>query len=215
MRRCAFLFLLPFALTAAAQQKDKDKQDKPEPPVANAYYPLQVGREWTYRSGKETVTVRVDKQVPLDLKKDDKSTKVTGYVLRIGSGPREATEQVAALADGVYRFTTAGKAIRPPLRFLKSPIKAGETWPIESKTADGKTYSGTFVAGSAVIQVTLNGRMTELPTVTVKSKDLRIDDKKIEINYWFAETIGMVKEQVRIGTGEMVTLELTAVTPAK
>jgi hypothetical protein len=213
MRRCAILILLPLTLAAAGQQKDK--QDKPEPPVANAYYPLQVGREWTYRAGKETVTVRVDRQVPLELKKDDKSTKVTGYVLRIGSGPREATEQVAALADGVYRFTTAGKAIRPPLRFLKSPIKPGDSWPIESKTADGKTYSGTFVAGSEAIQITLNGRMTELPTVTVKSKDLRIDDKKIEINYWFAENIGMVKEQVRIGAGEMVTLELTGVSAAK
>jgi|SRR5947209_2663913 len=206
LRLPGLLLLTPLlTVTAAAQEK----------PVTTPYYPLKVGNQWTYRTGKETVVIRVDKETPLEVgpgKDGGKSGKSTGFVLSVTSGAREreVTERVAVLADGVYRFSAAGKAVKPPLRFLKLPTKTGESWPIESTTADGKAIRGQFVAGSETIQLELQGRMFELPTVTVSSKDFRIGDDRITIKYWFAKDIGMVKQHVQIGKDEPVMLELRA-----
>lgn len=211
MRRLRFLCLpllmLLIALSAAAQEKA----------VTTPYYPLKVGNEWTYRSGKETVVIRVDKETLLEFNGDGKASKakIPGFVLAISSGPREreVTEQVAVLADGIYRFSTAGKTVTPPLRFLKLPVKDGESWSIDCKTADGKEIRGKFVAGTDQIQLAGTGRI-KVDTVTVTSKDFQIGNRKVSIKYWFADKIGMVKQHVSIGSEEAVTLELSSFKPA-
>jgi hypothetical protein len=220
MRRLLLIDLpLLFAVTTATAAA----QDKP---IASPYYPLKVGNEWTYRAGKglkESVVIRVDKEVTLELgkiDKDDKHEKAIGFRLRSSTGTEDVPEgEVAVLADGVYRFSTAGKAIKPPMRFLKLPVKAGDAWPIDSKTVDGKAIRGQFVTGTDTLQLVLAGKMVELPTVTVTSKDFTIGDETVSITYWFAQNIGMVKQQVRIGkdavkkndeTKTAVTLELRA-----
>ncbi len=120
---------------------------------------------------------------------------------------REVPEQVAVLPDGVYRFSTAGKAIKPPLRFFKFGVKPGDSWAVDSKTEDGKTLKGAFVAGVDKLTVTLGGKQVELTTWTVTSKDFTVDDEETALKTWFAENIGMVKQYVRIGKHES-TLEL-------
>jgi hypothetical protein len=197
--------MLPiFAVPATAQDK----------PLTTPYYPLKVGAEWTYRAGKETVVVRVDKEVRLEFNSDgkDDKTKLIGFRLSTSSGSREreVMETIVIVADGVYRFRTAGKLIKPPLRFLKLPVneKESESWKVDSMSADGTAIRGAFVTGKETIQLVLAGRMLELPTVTVTSKDFQIGNKSMSVKYWFAENLGLVKQRVQIGKDDPVTLEL-------
>src|SRR5947207_494644 len=92
----ACLLALFVAIGAIAWAQDR--------PVNHPFYPLKVGQQWTYRSGKETVVIRVEKEVPIEIARDEKTSKdrVIGFVLKVESGPREVAEQVAVLADGVY-----------------------------------------------------------------------------------------------------------------
>jgi hypothetical protein len=199
--------ILLLASTALAQDR----------PLFHVFYPLKVGHQWTYRSGKDTVVIRVDREVPIDITRDDKSAKdqrVIGFDLNVASGKREVTEQVAVLPDGVYRFHTAGKATKPPLRFFKFEVQAGDSWPIACKTDDGKMIRGTFVVGSDTIELTLNGNKEKLVTVTITSKDLQADDQELSLKYWFARDYGVVKQQVRTGKHE-TTMELEEFKKAK
>jgi hypothetical protein len=207
MQRSVFAglpILLLFAGSMRAQQ-----------PIETAYFPLKVGSQWTYRAGKDQVVVQVDKQVTLEFKRDDKadkSEKAVGYQLKITSGQGDVTEQVAVLDDGVYRFSTAGKTIKPPLRFLKLG-KGSPEWTVDCKTEEGKPITGKFVLGTDMVRLTINGKPLELKTYTATCKDLQVDDKHMEITYWYAENFGMVKQHIKIGKQE-ITRELEQFKPA-
>lgn len=200
---CSAILTLSLAGTVAAQDLKA---------ITHPFYPLKVGNQWTYHSGKETVVITVVKEVTLDNAPDDKIGKdkrAVGYTLKIGSADREVAEQVAILEGGIYRFSAAGKGIKPPLRFFKLPLNLvkGEAWQVDCKTDDGKTIRGSFVGGTETLRLTLNGKAVELPTVTITSKDFRVDDHEMSITYWFARDIGLVKQRVRTGSNE-VTMEL-------
>ncbi len=196
MKRCLPVLLLLLAAPGFAQEAGKA--------ISHPFYPLKVGNQWTYRSGNERVVIRVDKEVLLKAPKDE---NVTGFLLRETSGPREVTEEVAVLADGVYRFRSAGKAIKPPLRFFKFPLEKGDSWKIDSKTEDGKVLRGTFVAGTDTVELTLGGKAQKVAAVTITCKDFQIGDERMSITYWFARDLGMVKQQVHSGKHDG-TLEL-------
>jgi hypothetical protein len=189
-------------------------------PLAHPYYPLKVGSRWTYRTGKDQVVITAEKEEAFTYKpggaenKDnpDKTEKVTGVVLKITSGSKVMQEKVAVLKDGVYRFAAAGKTITPPLCFFKLPLKAGETWKVDS-TSEGKTIKGTFVGGEETINVPLKGG-AELKTMTVASKDFQVDGEPMDLKYWFAPNYGLVKQHAKVGTFT-VTLELEQYTPGK
>lgn len=205
MKRILLACLLALVVTFASAAWAQDRH------LTHGLYPLKVGQQWTYRSGKETVVIRVEKEVPIDVGSTDKKDRVIGFLLKIGSGPREVAEQVAVLDDGVYRFSSAGKAITPPVQFLKFK---GESWQVASRTEDGKLIRGTFVLGADTIQLTINGKQEKLQTFTVTSKDFLVDDQEMSIKYWFARDLGMVKQHVRTGKHE-VTLELEEFKQAK
>jgi hypothetical protein len=204
MKRLLAAGLCVLLLTMVARAPAQD------PPIALDYYPLKVGAKWTYKAGKskEPVVIQVRKEVSLDLPPSDKAgapEKAAGFQLKITSGDRTGTEEVAVLRDGVYRFSENGKAIKPPLRFFKLPLEAGKSWTAEWKVEDGKPNRAEFTAGAETLEVAINGKREKLPTVIITSKDANQDTA---ITYWFAKGYGLVKEVVRIGKNES-TLELT------
>jgi hypothetical protein len=173
------------------------------------YYPLKVGNQWTYRAGKETVVITVVKEVTFDNVPGAKAGRAIGYTLKIANGDREVGEQVAVLEEGVSRFSAAGKGIKPPLLFFKLPLnlEKGESWKVDCKTDDGKAIRGSFVGGAEKLRLTLNGKVVELTTATITSKDFYVDDHEMFITYWFAPDIGLVKQRVRTGKND-VTMEI-------
>jgi hypothetical protein len=197
---CLSALILSVACTALAQER----------PLIHPFYPLKVGHQWTYRSGKDTVVIRVDQEVPIAITRDDLSAKdqrVIGFDLKIATGSREVTERVAVLPDGLYRFQTGGKATKPPLRFFKFEVKSGDFWQVACETSEGKVIRGTFVVGSDTIELMLNGKKQKLETVTITSKDYQVDGQEVSLKYWFARDKGVVKQQSRTGKHE-TTLEL-------
>jgi hypothetical protein len=156
----------------------------------------------------------VVKEATLDNAPDEetgKDQRALGYTLKIASGERVATEQVAVLKGGIYRFSAAGKGLKPPLRFFKFPLnpQKGESWQVTCKTEDGKTIQGTFVSGTEMLRLTVDGKADKIAAVTITSKDFRVDDRDVSITYWFAKGFGLVKQRVRTGANE-VTMELAS-----
>jgi len=177
-----------------------------EPTKESSYYPLKVGNKWTYRftsgsSGK--VDVRVTKL--------EKVGDVMCALLeaKAGSDGTPTTEHVAVQADGVYRYTSEGHKIEPPLRFLKLPPKSGDRWDVDSKSA-GETVKGTFTLGEADVTVPKG----KFRAVTSDTKDMTVGGNKMEQTWWFAPEVGMVKQVYKFADKEVV-LELESFAPGK
>jgi hypothetical protein len=180
-----------------------------EPTKESPYYPLKVGNKWTYRftSGSSgTVDVRVTKL--------EKVGDVMCALLeaKAGSDGTPTTEHVAVQADGVYRYTSEGHKIEPPLRFLKLPPKSGDRWEVDSKSA-GETVKGTLTLGEAEVTV---GKMTnrKFKAITADTKDMTVGGNKMEQTWWFAPEVGMVKQVYKFADKEVV-LELESFEPGK
>jgi hypothetical protein len=191
------------------------------------FYPLRVGNHWRYKvtahgdapgkdvPGKDSpvVEITVDKQEPYDNKSTQDKKEVVEPILRsqlkVVSGAKVLTENVAVLKDGVYRFSTggtdlapAGKEITPPLRFLKLPVMSGETWTVNS-ASEGVGLTGTFSCADEAVKVPAG----QFQTKHIASKDFQLGTQKMSIDYWFAKNIGMVKQRVRVGNSDIL-LEL-------
>lgn len=182
------------------------------------YFPLEVGKEWRYRkkvveddkllpAEPGVVVVRVTGVDDLpEEKKDDKAKKekYQAYTLESSTSDKKAAnkkliEQVAVLADGIYRRSAAGKSITPPLAFLK----LSQTWAVEAMTND-TPIKGTFRLGQEDVTVPAG---TFPKALTSTADKLQIGEQAMYVKYWFAVDVGMVKQQMRVG-GYEVTLEL-------
>jgi hypothetical protein len=169
------------------------------------YFPLKVGSKWHYRSGDEKVIVQVAKAEILEFAKKKGKEKVPGFTLKITSAGRELTEQVAVIPDdGVYRFSTAGKEIVPPLCILKFPIKKGNSWPIDSLCKD-QPIKGNFTCDEA--DITVPAFKNKFRAVTTSFKG-----PKMSFEYYFAPGFGIVKQRIDVGNFKVV-LELEKFEP--
>lgn len=186
----------------------------------NPYQPLHVGTKWVYRvrsgdqAGDHRVTHRVVKHEAVELatkdekQKEDKR-KVPVARVEVAGPDRTLSELVAILNDGVYRFQAAGKDLNPPLCILKLPPRAGEKWTYEAMV-EGTAIKGEFVAGTAVVAVPAG----KFQTVTASCKELQIGTEKVQLEYWFAPDVGLVKQRVHVGNYD-VLLELEKFEPGK
>jgi hypothetical protein len=209
-----FLFLAAGAVPGQAQKKEPME-------IYSDYYPLGAGYQWSYKvtvnekeqaakDSRPIVTITAGKPEVFEHKftVDKKEELAVRYPLKVVSGPKESLkqmfEQVAVLKDGVYRISTAGKDITPPLRFLKLPVKGGESWTV-SATSENVMLAGTFTCDVEAVKVPLGN----FETLHVSSPDFQLGNEKMALDYWFAKDVGMVKQRVRVGKSNVV-LELEA-----
>jgi hypothetical protein len=194
----AFLLAL-FALPGQTQEKKRVIYD-------SLYYPLRVGNEWTYKvtTGDivKKVVVTVDHNELYDHKftqdKKEATETIVRYRLKVVSESKVLEEHVAPLKDGVYRFTTAGKDIAPPLRFLNK-LPAAETWTVES-TSENVPLKGTFSSGEETVKVPA-GQFTAW---RVSAQTFQFGAEKMSLDTWYAPDIGMVKQKVRVANSEVL-----------
>jgi hypothetical protein len=90
------------------------------------------------------------------------------------------------------------------LRFLKLPVKGGESWNILA-TSENVTLSGTFTCDVERVKVPLGN----FETLHISSPDFQLGSEKMALEYWFAKDIGLVRQRVRVGKTN-VLLELEA-----
>jgi hypothetical protein len=190
------------------------------PPLQSDYYPLKIGQRWTYLAidlktpqakpdPKKNVVVVVEKEEIYTRKKLDKggkelSEKFTGYLLKSTSGDKTSRDQVIVLEEGIHRVATAGTPMTPPLLIFKLPLKDGESWKVNSASGSA-IVKGTFTAKHE--KITVPAGSFDAMAIVFRSSDDPAAGPPVEIDYWFAQKVGMVKQRVKTKNHEIV-LEL-------
>jgi hypothetical protein len=169
------------------------------------WYPLQMGDSWTYKAGDGKFTLKV-----VDTNaKVDKDTCVK--VVMTSDGKELATEHVAVKDDGVYRYSFGDKKADKPVLFFKLPPKKDATWEVDTK-ALGETIKGTFKIGEVKELKVPAGTYTNV--ITSSCEDLDAAGIKMNVTFYFAEKVGLIKQVIKYGTTEIV-VELEKYEPAK
>jgi hypothetical protein len=198
--REVFMRLVRFAafalVFAATLPLSADEEKIPE----NEYYPLAVGTTWTYEAGGgQTVKVKVAEH-----------EKIRGTLcarFETSFPGNTVSEHITIKEDGVYRHSYAGVKIDPPVRFMKLPIKKGDTWKVESKQGE-QELKGKFTvdeesdvdvpAGTFDKTVKISGKFT----VKVEGAN-----QEFETTCWYAKGRGLIKQEFNSG-GQIYTIEL-------
>src|SRR5947209_10767141 len=147
----AFLFLA-VACTLSAQETGKD----------SPYYPLKKDTTWTYKVMGNSIVMKVTGS-------DKDGTKVETIV----NGKAIASEHIIVKDDGVYRTQINGQKPDAPVRFLKLPPKAGESWEVDTKI-QGQAIKGKFETSNEEVTVTAG----KYKTLKVEGKDFDIAGMK-------------------------------------
>ncbi len=158
------------------------------------YYPLKVGCRWVY---KDTGPARKGVAKPPDLVRTVVNhEKIGDYpcALIINERGKEAphTEHVSATAEGVYLVAIEGRRLSSPLRILKLPPKAGEHWRADSRDKN-PLRKGIYIMGEEEVTVPAG----TYKAVTLRGEIVEEGGRTTDVNYWFAEGVGMVKQLVR------------------
>jgi hypothetical protein len=195
-------------------------------PLTTPFYPLNVGDKWTYRvvdlkaplvkaDPKKTVVVEVERPEIYARKNVDKNGKATidekvGFILKSTSGSKTTRDHVVVLEDGVYRVHAAGTPMTPPLPFFKLGLKKpGETW--ECNSVSGNiTIKGTFTWSYERVKVLDKG----YDAFHISFTNGKGGDDRVEVDCWFAEKVGMVKQR-HLEKGREIALELQSFEKAK
>src|SRR5262249_41263223 len=138
------------------------------------------------QSGKEVISSDKDKaQVWV---------RCTRFKVSDDRGEKTQYEYVGLLDNGVYRFRSADKDIVPPLRFFSFELKNSKSWKVSSRSED-KTIEATFSAEGAMVKVPAGVFEN---TIHISAQDFPVGDQKMDVEYWFAEGVGMVKQRVKL-----------------
>jgi hypothetical protein len=178
-------FALVLGLTRSAPAEVKSSE----------YYPLKVGTTWTYKANGQAITVKVAKHEKVgDVMCARLETSTGGKVV--------ATEHIAVQKDGVYRYTMAGQTADPAVRFIKLPLKKGDTWKVSSKIG-GQELNVEYTGGDQEVTVPAG----TYKAVFTKTNEFEAGGQKMQATIWYAKGVGMVKTFMKIGQIEVV-LEL-------
>ena len=194
-------------------------------PYTSDFYPLVVGSKWTYRvidlkapqtkaDPKRKVVIEVEREEPYIHKesKDGKDTekKYMGFILKATSGDKLTRDHVIVLEQGVHSIHVAGTPILPPKLFFKLGLKPGESWTTDS--VGGNTIlKGTSTVNQVVVDLPKLGKRDAF---LISYSNDKKGDQRQEIDYWFVQGIGMVKQRVMTKNHEIV-LELENYEKAK
>ena len=179
--------MLALILPAAAQD------DKP-------LYPLKVGTKWSYKvkDQEEKFVVTATKE---EMVGDQNCVKLEARL----KDQIVASEHVAILKDGIYRFKFDDKAIEPPVCFCKLPATKGQKWEVKFKVA-GKDGVAKFESGEEEISVPAG----KFQTVVIKGEVVE-DSVPIKMTLWFAPGSGIVRQVIDGGGQQPIVLELESI----
>ena len=179
--------MLALILPAAAQD------DKP-------LYPLKVGTKWNYKvkDQEEKFVVSATKE---EMVGDQMCVKLEARL----KDQIVASEHVAILKDGIYRFKFDDKTIEPPVCFCKLPATKGQKWEVKFKVA-GKDGVAKFESGEEEISVPAG----KFQTVVISGEVVE-DSVPIKTSLWFAPGSGIVRQVIDGGGQQPIILELESI----
>lgn len=201
MRAIRFAFPLLLALLSGnlLAQDQTVKEDK--------YYPLKKGSTWEYVTAGKSFRIEL---VEFEMVGDTLCAKLESML----NGNTVASEHVAVKDDGVYRYKYNNIEISPPLKFLALPVGPDKTWQVDSSatTPNGETLNlkGQFTTKAETVKVPAG----DYEAISSTSSSFEVMGQKLEMSYFFAPDVGMVKQVVKVGNNT-VTVELQKYTPGE
>ena len=186
-RSLAVAALLALILPAAAQD------DKP-------LYPLKVGTKWSYKV-KDQEEKFVVTAVKEEMVGDQNCVKLEARL----KDQVVASEHVAVLKDGIYRFKFDDKTIEPAVCFCKLPATKGQKWEVKFKVA-GKDGVAKFESGEEEISVPAG----KFQTVVINGEVVE-DSVPIKMSLWYAPGSGIVRQVIDGGGQQPIILELESI----
>lgn len=167
------------------------------------FYPLKVGNKWTY------IVLGSDDRFVLSAAAEEKVGDQT--CIRLEARVRDtilATEHVAVVKDGIYRFKNNDQVLDPPLCICKVPAKKGDTWTADFRV-EGAKASAKFETDLDEATVAAGKYKCVLVRYEVTEKG-----STTRARAWFAARVGMLKQVLDFGSTK-VELELEKFEPAK
>jgi hypothetical protein len=186
------------------------------------FFPLKVGHRWTYahtdlKAGpakadkKQKVVIDVESEEPYVVTKTVEGKaieeKSLGYVLRSTSGGKTTRDYVVQMKDGLHRVRTAGTPLTPSLRIVPFPLYDKDKWAANS-TSGNTVLKGIFTTKVDAVKVPF-GEISQALLVSYRDQQ-----PGIEIDSWYAQSVGMVKQRV-LAKDHEVMMELEKFEPAK
>jgi hypothetical protein len=160
------------------------------------FYPVPTGARWRYRVAKSKVNQRI-------LRHERVGDVVCALIETLRDGKVVCLEHISATGEGVYRYSFDGERLDPPLRILKLPPASGDTWAYAYKLGE-ESVRGNFVVSEEEVKVPAG----KFKAIVSRTEDCVAGEQRLSITYWFAHGVGIVKQTVRVGDQEAVTLEL-------
>lgn len=169
------------------------------------YFPLLPGTRWEYRFqvGGETKGSITEMVAAIETINNVPLARLEAQV----QGNVVGTEHLRATPQGVFRYRTQGTEIKVPVPVLRYPVKAGDSWEVD--TMDQERVKGKVTTSFEVVEVPL-GKFKALAT------DIRfeVQGKPMQSTIWYVEGIGKVKQTLDFG-GVQFALELEKFTLGK
>jgi hypothetical protein len=185
-----------FLAVASAAPVPKEKTKTPD------YYPTALGSRWVYKVGETEIATEV---TAVEVKKDARLATISTLV----NGKAVSTERISVSDKGVFRDQINKADLKPPLCILKSPLKSGDKWEVDSSVQD-QPMKMSFTAGGP----------EEVEVPAGKYKAVRVDadgtiaGTQTKVTYWFAPDVGVVKLKYTIAGSDAI-LELKSFTLGK
>ncbi len=193
------LWLVWFATSALVAQEGAVKDDR--------YYPLKKGSVWEYATAGKTFQIKL---VDFEMVGDTMCAKLESIL----NGNQVASEHVAVKDDGIYRYKYNNIEINPPLKFLELPAAPDKKWQVDSKASTPSggelVLKGEFTTKSEKVKVPAG----DYQAISASSTGFEVMSQKLEMIYYFAPDVGMVKQNVKVGNSNVV-VELQKYTPGQ
>lgn len=207
MKRQFIMTIAALAILTSAQMVSA-APPKVAPLKSTPYYPMAVGTERDYEG------ITNGAQAPMLTEKIVRHEKIGGVMcVRLEvylKNRRIAVEYVTLKADGVYRIQTNGIAVKPPLKILSLPVKAGTSWKAGG-TISNQKISGTISLSQKTIKVPAG----QFKNAAVVHSGLKIGKIKLDSTVAFAKGFGMIYQKLVFSNGVTVIQKLKAYRPAK
>ncbi|MEO2091179.1 MAG: hypothetical protein ABGY75_17085 [Gemmataceae bacterium] len=203
MRRT--LFAAAVVVWAAAGVIAQDKKDVKAPNL----YPLAKGTKWEYEVNANGQKLEASQEVT-DVAEAKEKGKAAIATLSTTVGPQKLTEEMSADDKGVYRHSMQGQKLSTPVTALKYPVKEGDKWDAKIALA-GQEADATFETKKAEKVKVAAGEYTATPV----EMNIQAMGQTIKATNWYADGVGIIKQEMTLPMGITVTMELKKFTAGK
>lgn len=204
----AAVVLFAAAVGFAQEKKDDKKEEKKDDKKAANLYPLAKGSKWefTLKVGGQELEATQEVTDVSEAKKGERAvstiaTKVAG---------QDLSEELSADEKGVYRHAMNGQKLDAPIFAIKYPAKAGTKWSEKMKMM-GQDVDADFEMKDAEKVKVAAGEYSAYPV----EMTIKVAGQTVKATNWYADGVGIVKQEVGLPNGQSMTMELKKFTAGK